>query len=74
VIYSFSDKHEITIPSGTSHHRSPNVFFPSKPPNKRNRDPIEVMEWYARGGGGSLLVGRRFHWTETVKDPSIRQQ
>jgi len=40
----FSDKHEMTVPSGTSHHKSPNVFFPSKPPNKRKRDPMEVME------------------------------
>ena len=60
----------VYIPSGTSHQKSPNVDFPSKPPNKRYRAPIQVMEWYARGGGGPLLVGKCFHWTET-KDTKL---
>lgn len=54
-----------SIPSGTNHHKSPYVAFPSKPPNKRYREPIQVKEWYARATGGSLLVERRFHWTDT---------
>ena len=55
----------MSVPSGTNHHRSPNVVLPSKPPNKRYRDPIYVIDWYALAGGGSLLVGKRFHCTET---------
>ena len=54
-----------SVPSGTNHHRSPKVDLPSNPPINRWREPIDVIEWYARAAGGSLPVGKHFHCADT---------